>query len=504
MIENKTAAFQAERLRESEEKYRTLVDNLPGTVARIDTNGKFLFINNHYLHLTDLSAGDIIGHGPEVIQRFFRPESFQRMVADVSQAMTEQTKVETELWGTDCRGRELCLLQAAYPWYRKDGQLGGVEILSHDITGRKKAEEALVQYRQKLERMVKERTRALSRTIEHLRESEEKFRNLSEKSPNMIFILKNGKFVFLNEKTFKIMGYSKKGVNRTGFNFFTAVAPESRAMLEKNYRDHLKGTEIPPYECTLLTKTGRRIDCLITTKLIAYEGERAILGIITDITEIRALEKDLAEVETRQRIRLGQDLHDGLGQYLTGISMRCKALEEKVKRGVRIKIKDIDEAKRLIGHTLEQVGRISEGLCPAALHTGDLQMALRELADQTREFFRIPCTFRCARAGRNMDPFKPIHLYNIAREAVTNAVKHGSPRQILMILKSEKGRLLLSVSDNGRGISRKKPKKGAMGLRIMQYRARAIGATLEIGPGKKKGTVVTCRLDGNSRRKKLF
>ena len=96
------------------------------------------------------------------------------------------------------------------------------------------------------------------------------------------------------------------------------------------------------------------------------------------------------------------------------------------------------------------------------------------------------------------------HLYHIAQEAVTNAVRHGSPRHIFLVLKSEKGRLLLSVSDDGLGISGKKPKKGAMGLRIMQYRARAIGATLEIGPGKKRGTVVTCRLDGNGRRKKLF
>jgi len=150
----------------------------------------------------------------------------------------------------------------------------GVFILSVDITERKEAENAL-------------------------KESEEKFRNLSEESPNMIFINKQGRVVYANKKCEEIMGYTKDEFYASSFNFFTLIAPECLKTIRSSYKKHLTGEEVDPYEYTLVTKAGKRISAVITTKLIQYEGEPAILGMITDITDRKQMETKLREAEKR-------------------------------------------------------------------------------------------------------------------------------------------------------------------------------------------------------------
>lgn len=145
-----------------------------------------------------------------------------------------------------------------------------------DITGQKKAEEAL-------------------------RESEEKFRNLAERSPNMIFINKKGCVVYANKKGEEILGYKREEFYSPGFDFFTIIAPESRKLVKTNYNRHLRGEEVSPYEFTIVTRKEKKVDVLITTKLIDYEGDKALLGIVTDITEHKRAEKALVESEKRFR-----------------------------------------------------------------------------------------------------------------------------------------------------------------------------------------------------------
>lgn len=129
-----------------------------------------------------------------------------------------------------------------------------------------------------------------------LRESEEKFRTLSEQSPNMIYINKGGKVVYANQRCVELMGYSKEEFYAPTFNFLSLIAPEHVAFVKKSYARHLTGEEILPYEYVLLTKDRRRIVGLHTTRLINYEGETAILGIITDVTETRHTEEELRKL----------------------------------------------------------------------------------------------------------------------------------------------------------------------------------------------------------------
>lgn len=159
-------------------------------------------------------------------------------------------------------------------------------------------EEAIIQKTEKRElwgTIVSDLEKAL------LLESDLKFKSLTEQSPNMIFINKGGKIVYVNRKCEEVMGYSRQEFLSSHFDFTTIIAPEFLELVRENFLRHMQGEEVEPYENTLLSKTGERIDAIITSKLIDYEGELAILGIVTDITDRKHAGKALRVTEKSYR-----------------------------------------------------------------------------------------------------------------------------------------------------------------------------------------------------------
>jgi PAS domain S-box-containing protein len=163
-----------------------------------------------------------------------------------------------------------------FPMEEEQGNRMGWISVVRDISERKKAEEKL-------------------------RESEEKFRNLAEQSPNMIFINKSGKVVYVNEKSADTMGYRKEEFYSPDFEFVSLIDPEYKDLIKSNFKKHMSGEDMEPYEYRLIAKDGKQIDALINTKLIEYEGDRAILGIVTDISEQRKAQEWLRESEEHFR-----------------------------------------------------------------------------------------------------------------------------------------------------------------------------------------------------------
>jgi PAS domain S-box-containing protein len=204
---------------------------------------------------------------------------------------------------------------------RGSGGLKGEEIIETFIRQaavalqRREAEEALVKARQELEKRVEERTADLAKANEQLRqeieerkwaeealrESEEKFRTVSEQSPNMIFINKRGKVVYANKVCQEIMGYMREEFYSSDFDFLSLIAPESADEIRSAFERHMHGEEVEPYEYTLVNKEGERIEAIITTKLMNYEGEKVILGIVTDISEQKRVEQALRKSEESYR-----------------------------------------------------------------------------------------------------------------------------------------------------------------------------------------------------------
>jgi len=164
-----------------------------------------------------------------------------------------------------------------------------------------KSEDTLNKMPHFIERTLREwsHRRRRQQAEEALRESEEKFRSLAEQSPNMIFINREGRVVYANKRCEELVGYTREEFYSPTFDFFTLIAPESLALVRRNFQQHLAGEDILPYEYTLLTQEGQRIQVIINSKLITYGGAPAILGIVTDISGLKQVEQALKESEAQ-------------------------------------------------------------------------------------------------------------------------------------------------------------------------------------------------------------
>jgi PAS domain S-box-containing protein len=142
---------------------------------------------------------------------------------------------------------------------------------------------------------------ARERTEKALKESEETWRGLAEKSPNMIFVNRGDRIVYANEKCVEIAGYTREKLYSPSFDFFELIAPEHRDLMKQNFEKHSEGEEVEPSEYALVTKDCRRVAVVISSKLVKYEGQKAILGVVTDIADRKRFEDALRESEKRFR-----------------------------------------------------------------------------------------------------------------------------------------------------------------------------------------------------------
>jgi len=259
----------AEILYESEQRYRELANCLPDIVFETDLKGQLEFVNER--------ASEISGYSLEEIERgvnifqFIVPEDRDRVTKSIQRLLSGGSYVPAEYKFVRKDGTTFPALITATP--RISGnKMTGLRGVVIDITERKKAEESL-------------------------KESEEKFRTLSEQSPNMIFINKRGRVVYTNKKCEDTMGYTKKEFYSPNFDFLSLYAPEYVEEVKSFYAEQMRGEVVHSYEGVLVTREGERINAITTTKLIEYEGEKAVLGIVTDITERKKAEEVLRESE---------------------------------------------------------------------------------------------------------------------------------------------------------------------------------------------------------------
>jgi PAS domain S-box-containing protein len=222
---------------------------------------------------------------------------------------------------------------------------------------------------------------------------------------------------------------------------------------------------------------------------------RHIIATGIDITESKRLEKAILEISAREEHRIGQDLHDGLGQHLTGIAFMSKVLERKLADKSHAEAADASKIVRLVNEAIHKTRELSRGLLPVVSDARGLMSALDQYSVEVRDLFGLACRFECDRPVLIYDETIANHLYRIAQEAVNNAIKHGRGKSILIRLRADGDGVSLSIRDDGVGLPEDVRNSTGMGLHIMSYRAKMIGATLRIEPRTAHaGTVVTCKL----------
>jgi PAS domain S-box-containing protein len=217
------------------------------------------------------------------------------------------------------------------------------------------------------------------------------------------------------------------------------------------------------------------------------------LIIFRDITESKRLQKEVLEITERERQRIGQDLHDGLCQQLAGIELMSQALEQSLSVKSKSAAARVGEIARYVRDAISQTRLLARGLSPVTLESEGLMSALQELAVNAEKLFGIVCHFEYPQTVLVHQPAIATHLYRIAQEAVSNAIKHGKAKTVTIQLRRAGERTILSIVDNGQGLPKVIPKQG-MGLSIMRYRAGMISGELSVENSPGGGTRVRCSI----------
>lgn len=211
---------------------------------------------------------------------------------------------------------------------------------------------------------------------------------------------------------------------------------------------------------------------------------------IHDVTDLRRLEREVIDVVGRERQRLGSDLHEGLGQELTGISLLLKGLVQSAERGHPVGAADLKEIGAHVARAIDVTRELARGLSPVSIERGSLTDALARLARDASQRLKLDVRVHFDAPAVALPEAVADHLYRIAYEALTNAARHSGCARVDIELEQRDGRLELAIVDDGHGVPATSAVSPGLGLKLMAYRARLVGGSLRIERGPQRGTRV--------------
>lgn len=312
---------------------------------------------------------------------------------------------------------------------------------------------------------------------------------------------RNSNRIIWSSSTQDVFGYLPSQLP-TREEWVARVHPEDRHRLDTGLEDFLRDGASEPVSYRVVRPDGSSV--VIEARRLGLKGPdgavNRVIGFLSDITERRRLEREVTEVANREQVRIGNDLHDGLGQELTGIALLLKGIGSQARQSYPQLAGELATVTNLVSHAVASCRSLAQGVSAYALERGGLETALHELAHTTRSVFGFDCTANCARgSSQQLNEQQAYQLYRIAQEAVSNSAKHSGGRRIDVRLEPLDGRVRLVVTDDGRGMVAADSKGEGMGLRTMRYRAAMIGAQLKVDGAPQGGTRVTCTLRFDTR-----
>jgi PAS domain S-box-containing protein len=323
-------------------------------------------------------------------------------------------------------------------------------------------------------------------------------------SAGLVVVLdRRGCIVRFNRACEQTTGYSSTEVKGQVF-WDLFLLPEEMESVKAVF-DRLRSGQFPNrHENHWRTRGGEaRLVAWSNSCLLDDEGEvEYIISVGIDITERRRLEQEILKISELEQRRIGQDLHDGLCQHLAATELMTEILEQKLAKKSKADAARVAEVAKQVREAISQTRSLARGLSPVVLESEGLMSALQQLADYSERMFRIRCEFHCPTPVLVENHTAATHLYRIAQEALSNAVRHGRAKRVIILLQRTAERLVLKVTDDGVGLPEDLSKAEGMGLRIMQYRAAMSGGSLTVQHVPKEGTVVACTIQtlaGNNR-----
>lgn len=323
-----------------------------------------------------------------------------------------------------------------------------------------------------------------------LAEQEARYRAVIETAADGFWMLdREGRLLAVNDAYVRRSGYSREELLTLGVD--DLQARETWAEI-KGRMEALEHPGSHPFETRHRARDGRVWPVEINISFSPVSGG-LFFAFIRDITERRSLERRIIEASTAEQERIGRDIHDGLGQQLTALSMLTRSIERRLAAsGEQETARDLAELGVHLQATLEEARAIARDLIPFEFDPEGLTDALLKLTERVGLSSGTACHFVQTGEVRVNDSAEAMQLYRIAQEALHNAVRHGQPQRVDVSLQGGPDGLTLSVRDNGIGIGSGRNQGECLGLRIMRYRAHTIGARLSIGKAAGGGTLVRC------------
>jgi len=348
-----------------------------------------------------------------------------------------------------------------------------------------------------LKREMQKRTEALKLQINELHQSKALLSAIIDNDPDAIITSDhNGTIKSFNPAAQRIFGYAADEV----------IGKDVSLLMPPPHRESHPG-HIDRYTATHETHImGRRREVIGLRKdgtvfpLEISIGEvdhlAIFIGIARDISEQRALERRIVDLASLEQERIGREIHDGLGQRLTALTLMARSLAKNLGDKDKLaadKVRTFVEELQIANNEAHD---LALGLAPVPIDPEGLESALIQLGNRTEVITGHACRVKVDKSVRVDDRSISAQLYRIAQEAIHNAVKHAQAQTITIKLSRNggNGSIDLIIADDGKGFDPNKNKDFTLGLQIMQYRANAIGAVLQINSAKGKGTVVRCTM----------
>jgi PAS domain S-box-containing protein len=380
----------------------------------------------------------------------------------IDNAFERHTEVDAEFRLRSHDGQYRAYAAVARPLFDAANQPSGLVGVTQDVTARHESEA-------------------------RLRTSEELLRTTTANTADTLLLVDTDlRIRFVNR------GLCEMSIDDIVGRDISVLLPErSRANVIAKLRRVLTTAQAATYEFEVAA-TGAETQYYENRAVLVRDGGvgTGISITVRNITERKRLEQEILDVSSRERQTIGRDLHDGLGQELTGVALMLRGLATRIQKQCPEFLEQVNEIVALVNQSIDTARTLARGLLPVNTDGGGLSVALRALADQSRTLYGLEVDFRAEVLPElTLSETTASHLYRIAQEALTNTARHGRASAVAIFLLVTNNRFSLKITDNGVGIGGASAGSG-MGLKIMKYRAGMIGAKLEIAPNYPHGTVV--------------
>ncbi len=449
-----------QELRQSEALVRTVFEAEPQCVKVLDASGRVLLMNSAGLAMLEADSPEqVIG---QVASAMVAPEHREAFDALNQRVLAGDGGTgQFEIIGL--QGHRRWVEVVAAPMRSDSGDITSIVAVTTDITDRRKSEDWL-----RLQQKV-----------------------LETQAEGVVLADASGTIVYANRAFEEMFGFGSREL----VGISSVRLTRSPTVVLAAARRVKAGANPIRFEFEGIHKRDGRFrgKAILNSTLIA--GEPHWVVVVQDVSEQRELERALIEAASRQQERAGYDLHDGLGQDLTAISLFLRGLQDRVTVGQPGLQDDVEEIRRMVGQAIESTRALARGMSPLAVDEKGLAEAIRGLAVRSREAFDLDVRLRCDLApDEEPELFVAMQLYRVAQEALTNIARHANASSVRLALRAVGNEISLRIQDDGTGMPEGRAAGDGMGLKIMQYRVNMLGGNLLIRRRRGGGTLVqvTC------------